>query len=165
MVESFVPYLSSCQCGDVQFKAQAEPAFNVVCYCKDCQDAGQVIAPNTGSETLLEADGGTAYSAVLDKDWVCVSGKDKLREHKLKPDSLTSRFVATCCDSPMYLKYSKGYWTSTFRNRYTTVLPALKWRVKVSDRESSLPYPDDIARFKGFPLRLYWGLMKAKWKR
>ena len=159
------PYTSSCKCGQVRFEALAPPACNAVCYCTDCQAAGAALHAEMGCDNPCEADGGTAYSTFIEKDWRCVSGEDKLKAHKLRPDSPTTRYVTSCCQSVMYLKYAPGFWVSTFRDRFTNELPPLQWRVKTSRRTSDLPYPDDIPRFKGFPLRLYAALFKAKWRK
>lgn len=159
------PYTSSCKCGQVRFEAASSPAFNVVCYCTDCQAAGAALHTEMGCEAPCEADGGTSYSSFLEKDWHCVSGEDKIRGHKLKPDSPSTRYVASCCQTPLYLNYAPGFWVSTYRKPFTNALPPMKWRIKTSDRTSDLPYPDNIPRFKGFPLRLYGALLKAKWRR
>jgi len=156
------PYMSVCDCGEVEFQALNAPAFNVVCYCTDCQSAEHSLQSDMGCNHLTDPDGGTPYSAFMDADWICIKGAEKLKEHKLTPDSSTSRFVTSCCQSAMYLKYEDGFWTSTYRQRFINPLPPLKWRIKTKRRLSNLPFPDKIQRFKGFPLRLYFALYRAK---
>ena len=158
-------YISQCKCGSVRFQATADPVCNVVCYCTDCQDAGTDLEANLACINPCEADGGTAFSTFLEKDWQCVIGANKLKGHQLTPKSPTTRYVTTCCQTVMYLKYAPGFWVSTYRQPFTTNLPSLQWRIKTSHRVSDRPYPDNIARFKGFPLRLYAALFKAKWSR
>ncbi len=52
-------------------------------------------------------DGGTGFVLVRSDRVRCVKGGDKLQEHRLKPDSPTRRVLATCCNSPMFLEFSK----------------------------------------------------------
>ena len=158
-------YVSECKCGTVRYEATARPACNVVCYCDDCQSAGRVLVEESGCENPLDPDGGTSFSTFLEKDWKCVAGAEQVESHKLRENSPTTRFIASCCQTPIYLKYGPGFWVSTFRAPFTNELPKLNWRIKTSHRTSSLPFPDDIARFKGFPLRLYAALYRTKWRR
>ena len=159
-----INYVSECKCGQVRFMASAEPACNVVCYCVDCQSAARSLMDERGCENPLEPDGGTSFSTFLEKDWACVAGAEHIKGHKLKEDSRTTRYIAGCCQTPLYLKYGPGFWVSTFRGAFKSEIPNLQWRLKTSHRNSSLPYPDELPRFKGFPFRLYWALYRAKWR-
>jgi hypothetical protein len=47
-------------------------------------------------------------------------GQQYLEEHRLKPDSPTRRVIAKCCNSAMFLDFTKGHWLSMFRNRFPT---------------------------------------------
>src|SRR5712671_5622189 len=48
----------------------------------------------------------------------CVTGQEYLEEHRLKPDSPTRRVIATCCNSGMFLDFTKGHWLTMYRNRF-----------------------------------------------
>lgn len=111
-----------------------------------------------------EVDGGTPYVTLHDKDWLALEGEDMLESVKLNPSSPTTRYVTTSCRSPLFIKFTSGFWTSTYWERYDNP-PALEWRNKTAKRRSDLPYPDDIPRFKSFPLRLFGRLFKARFFR
>lgn len=155
------PQIVTCACGTVKFKALAKPIATAVCYCNDCQSAGEMLKDFDNTKPFQDPDGGTAYVTLHDKNWVAIEGEDCLSPLKLKPDSPTTRYITTCCQSPMFLKFNSGFWISTYRARYV-VPPPLEWRNKTSRRRSKRPYPDDIPRFKTFPLRLFGRLLKAR---
>ena len=155
------PQIVSCECGKVKFEAGGKPIVTAVCYCTDCQDAGDIISEFEDVKPFRDNDGGTSYVTLHDKHWLAVDGKDMLEPIKLKPNSPTTRYVTTCCHSPLFIKFGSGFWTSTYRARYKNP-PALEWRNKTAKRRSDLPYPDDIHRFKTFPLRLFGRLFKAR---
>jgi len=155
------PQLVSCECGEVKFRAISKPIVTAVCYCEDCQAAGDIIDKFENVKPFRESDGGTPYVTLHDKDWLALKGENKLESIKLKPDSPTTRYVTTCCRSPLFIKYSSGFWTSTYRTRYNAP-PALEWRNKVTKRRSDLPYPDDIPLYSRFPMKLFWRLFKAR---
>ena len=154
------PQLVSCECGQVVFQASGKPIATAVCYCEDCQAAGEVIERLENVHPFREADGGTPYVTLHDKNWTAIKGLELLEPFTLKPNSSTTRYVTTCCGSPIFLKYKPGFWTSTYRSRYFDP-PELEWRNKIEKRKSELPYVDDIRRYKGFPLRLFGRLIRA----
>ncbi len=109
--------VATCRCGKVKLEAVGRPILTASCYCASCQDAGHRLG------RLLDPDGGTSV-VLYRKDRVqCVSGRQHLEEHRLKPDSPTRRVVATCCNSAMFLDFTKGYWVSIYRNRLPTGAP------------------------------------------
>lgn len=154
------PQIVSCDCGMVQFQALTKPIATAVCYCVDCQNAGDIIAGIEDVKLFRETDGGTSYVTLHDKNWSVVSGQDKLESIKLKPNSSTTRYVTNCCNSPMFLKFKHGFWTSTYRMRYTNP-PPLEWRNKTANQFVDEPLPKIIPEFKNFPMRLFGRLLKA----
>ena len=150
----------SCECGRVVFQASGKPIATAVCYCDDCQAAGEVMERLERVQPFREADGGTPYVTLHDKNWTPLKGLELLEPFTLKADSPTTRYVTTCCRSPIFLKFKSGFWTSTYRARYSHP-PDLEWRNKVEKRTSEQPFADDIRRYKGFPLRLFWRLIRA----
>jgi hypothetical protein len=68
-------------------------------------------------------DGGTDY-LLYRKDRVqCVRGQEHLEAHRLKPESPTRRVIATCCNSAMFLDFTKGHWLTLYRNRFPAAAP------------------------------------------
>lgn len=150
----------SCECGQVEFQASAKPIVTAVCYCDDCQTAGEIIDKLQNVKPFREEDGGTPYVTLHDKNWERIKGQELLEPFKLTPNSPTTRYVTTCCRSPLFIKFKSGFWTSTYRARYVNP-PKLEWRNKVGKRLSKLPFADDIPRYKGYPLQLFGRLIKA----
>ena len=108
--------------------------------------------------TRAQSDGGTDY-VLYRKDRVqCVAGQEYLEEHRLKPDSPTRRVMATCCNSGMFLDFTKGHWLSLYRNRFPAGAPPLEMRVMTKDRREGVALADDLPNYDGhsgkFMLRL-----------
>ena len=75
-----------CLCGQVRFKADAEPLFQAVCHCKDCQKQG-----------------GTAYSVVIGVPdaALTVTGETATYEHAGGSGGQVSRVFCPRCGSPI----------------------------------------------------------------
>jgi hypothetical protein len=71
-------------------------------------------------------------------------GQEYLEEHRLKPDSATRRVVATCCNSPIFLDFTKGHWLTLYRNRFPAGAPRLEMRVMTKDRRGGVALADDL---------------------
>ena len=101
--------VATCQCGKVTVEAIGRPILTASCYCASCQEAGRRLERLASAPPLLDADGGTSM-ILYRKDRVqCVTGRQHLKEHRLKPESPTRRVVATCCNSAMFLDFTKGH--------------------------------------------------------
>jgi hypothetical protein len=101
-----------CQCGKVKFEAVGAPILTGCCYCTSCQEAGRQLEQLASAPPLLDPDSGTGM-ILYRKDRVkCVMGHQYLEEHRLKPDSPTRRVIAKCCNSAMFLDFTKGHWLS-----------------------------------------------------
>jgi len=110
--------VATCQCGKVKVEAIGRPILAASCYCTSCQDAGHRLERLAAAPPMLDPDGGTNM-ILYRKDRVqFVTGRQRLEEHRLKPDSPTRRVVATCCNSAMFLDFTKGHWLSMYRNRF-----------------------------------------------
>ena len=53
-------------------------------------------------------------------------GAGYLEEHRLKPDSPTRRVIATCCNSGMFLDFTKGHWLTMYGTAFRQVRRPLK---------------------------------------
>lgn len=159
---------STCNCGKVICEAEGTPILCGVCYCEDCQEAGARIAASGNGPPSLDDDTGTTYLTYRRDRFRCVSGQSLLKPIKLKENALTERYVTTCCNTAMYVKFLPGHWVSAYRTRFQESpsgqdpLPAVEMRNKVARRRSGLPFPDDAPCFDGFPLRLFGRLIKAR---
>jgi hypothetical protein len=77
----------------------------------------------------------------------CVTGHEYLREHRLKPDSPTRRVIATCCNSAIFLDFTKGHWLTLYRNRFPAGAPPLEMRVMTQDRRNGVALADDVPNY------------------
>jgi len=147
--------IATCQCGKVKVEAAGRPILTASCFCTSCQDAGQRL------ERLLDPDGGTSV-ILYRKDRVqCVTGRQHLEEHRLKPDSPTRRIVATCCNSAMLLDFTKGHWVSMYRNRFATGAPPLEMRVMTGERRVDTRLPDDVPNHRRHSVKFMLRLLAA----
>lgn len=82
--------------------------------------------------------------------------------YKLSETAPTQRFVASCCNSGMFLKFAPGFWISAYRMRHDEPLPPIEMRNKIARRQSLLPLPTDAPAYRGFPAALFRRLIKAR---
>jgi hypothetical protein len=142
----------------VKVEAVGPPILSVSCYCSSCQEAGQRFEQAASAPPVLDADSGTGF-ILYRKDRVqFVMGQEYLEERRLKPASSTRRVVATCCNSAMFLDFTKGHWLSVYRNRFLNDVPPLDMRVMTKERRAGVQLPDDAPSYSGrsgtFMLRL-----------
>ncbi len=154
--------VSQCACGRVTGEARGKPFLNAACYCVDCQKAGREIEALPDAQRVCTCDGGTEYMTFRDEQWQIVEGQNLLTGIKLGPNAPTTRYVATCCNSAMFLKNKYGFWVSTYKNRFVDDVPPLEWRHKLNSRSSDLVVPDEVPFYNGFPLRLWIRILKAR---
>ena len=152
---------ASCRCGAVRLEMTGAPIVRASCYCASCQAAGRRIEQLVGAPPVLAADGGTDL-VLYRKDRVrCGQGGERLEAHRLKPDSPTRRMVATCCNSAMFLDFTKGHWLSVYRARIAEAVPPLKMRVMTADRREGVVLPDDAPNYPGHAGRFVGRLLGA----
>ena len=161
MTRSAETHLLRCQCGAVECIGQGAPILTTVCYCDDCQAAARQLEALPGAPPMMDADGGTALTLFRANRFAAARGGERLVSHKLRPESITSRMVANCCNSAMYLAFDKGpHWVSTIRNRLVGDVPPVKYRVMTRYRTSTLPFPDNAPTAKGFSLRFLGSMIR-----
>ena len=130
------------------------PIGTAVCYCDDCQAAARQIEALPGAAPVMDPDGGTALTLFRTNRFTVARGGEHLAAHKLRPQSITKRMVASCCNSAMFLSFEKGpHWVSALRNRLVSEQPPIQFRHMTKYRTSSLPYPDQLKIHRKFPAR------------
>jgi hypothetical protein len=140
---------ATCQCGEVKFEAIGPPILSVSCYCTSCQEAGRRFDQVAFAPPVLDPDSGTGL-ILYRKDRVqLVIGQKYLEERRLKPSSPTRRVVATCCNSAMFLDFTKGHWLSIYRNRFPKDAPQLDMRVMTKERRVGVQLADDAPNYSG----------------
>jgi hypothetical protein len=153
--------ITSCACGGVEFDALGEPIVSAKCYCDSCQTAGRQFEALPSAPKVLDSDGGTPC-VLYRKDKVnCLKGSEKLQDRKLTPNSPTRRVLATCCNSAMFLDFTKGHWLSMYRARFQSGAPPIEMRVMVG-KNGNLTLPRDVPNYSGVSGKFMWRLLKAR---
>ena len=138
-----------CQCGKVKLEAVGRPILTGSCYCTSCQEAGRRFEQLASAPPVLNPDGGTDF-VLYRKDRVqCVTGQEYLEEHRLRPDSPTRRVVAACCNSAVFLDFTRGHWLTIYRDRFPTGAPPLEMRVMTKERRDGIELADDLPNYGG----------------
>jgi hypothetical protein len=158
-----------CRCGKVELQIGGAPILRGICYCASCQEAGRRYQAAPGVDSVLAEDGGTDY-VIYRKDRVrCVQGGDVLEERRLKPDSPTRRMHARCCNTAMFLDFTKGHWLAVYRGRLPNNIPPATMRMMTTERPEGVILPDDMAnspRHSGkFMLKLLLAWMAMGFRR
>ena len=153
---------ATCSCGSVRCEGIGAPIVSTVCYCSDCQAGGRQIEALAGADGVLDPDGGTPYLTYRDDRFACVAGAELLIGYKLGLDAPTRRFVASCCNTGLFLKFGPGHWTSAYRARFNGPLPPIEMRTNVARRRSDLPLPQDAPAYRAFPFKLFRRLLAAR---
>ena len=143
-------------------KLAGAPILSAACCCSDCQAAARLIEARPNAAPIRDAFGGTPYLIYRDDRFACVAGEALLEGVKLAPDAPTTRYVASCCNSGMYLKHGRGWWTSVYRARVADDPPPVALRNKVASLPPGVALPDDIPAYPGFPPQLIGRLMAAR---
>lgn len=141
-----------CQCGAIECKGAGLPFLSAVCYCDHCQEAAHQIEAK-GGPLVADADGGTALCLIRNDKFKIERGSDKLRPHLRDSASSTSRMVASCCNSAMFLDFTDGrFWKSVMIARIAGPKPKIEMRLCTRYRNSLLPWPDEAPRHAKFPV-------------
>ena len=153
---------ASCRCGAVVLEVAGAPIVHTACYCTSCQVAGRQIESLADAPTVLDADGGTDF-VLYRKDRVrCAQGGDLIEARRLKPESPTLRMVATCCNSAMFLDFTKGHWLTLYRARLPGPVQPLEMRVMTSERREGVVLPTDVPNYATHSGK-FMGKLLAAW--
>ncbi|AMN43126.1 GFA family protein [Rhodoplanes sp. Z2-YC6860] len=152
---------ASCRCGKVKLLIVGAPILRSICYCTSCQEAGRRYQAASGVDPVLAEDGGTDY-VLYRKDRVrCVQGGNLLEERRLKPESPTRRMFARCCNTAMFLDFTKGHWLTVYRGRLPSDMPPATMRMMTGERPSGVTLPDDLANYPSFSGKFMLKLLGA----
>lgn len=144
---------ATCACGAVDIQFDAAPIAALSCCCDDCQEASARLEALPDAPRYTEACGGTPALLYHRKAMRVVKGADRLEPVKLREGSPTSRMVAGCCNSAMYIGFDRGpFWVTAFRARLDDGAPAPTDRIQT--RYLASPPPDDMRNHASYPLSL-----------
>jgi hypothetical protein len=150
-----------CRCGKVELEIVGAPILRGICYCASCQEAGRLYRAEPGAESGLAEDGGSDY-VLYRKDRIrCSQGGQLLEERRLKPDSPTRRMVARCCNTAMFVDFTKGHWLTLYRGRLPDDTPPATMRVMTAERPEGVTLPDDMANYSGRSAKFMLLLLRA----
>ncbi|HEY2752130.1 GFA family protein, partial [Phenylobacterium sp.] len=152
--EKSIERRASCACGQVRLRLVGAPILSAACCCSDCQAAGRLIEARAHAAPIRDEFGGTPYLIYRNDRFACVAGAEALEGVKISEGAPTTRYVATCCNSGMYLKFAPGWWTSVYRARVLDDPPPVKMRNKVASLPPGAVLPRDIPAYPGFPMQL-----------
>ncbi len=153
---------SSCVCGRVRCQAVGTPILSAVCYCDNCQAGGRQIEALHNAARVLDADGGTPYLTYRDDRFSVIAGADLLVGYKIKDGAPTQRFVASCCNSGLFLKFGPGHWVSAYRARFNGDLPPIEMRTQTKYRQAASDIPHDAPKYRKFPVKLFRKLLTSR---
>jgi hypothetical protein len=154
---------ATCNCRSVAVVAFGPPITASACYCDSCQEAARQIGALTNAPSVAGSDGGTEY-VVYRKDRVlCTQGKELLKAHKLDAKSPTSRVVASCCNTALFLAFDDNkHWVDLYRSRCCGDVPPLRMRMCTRFAPEAERLPRDVPQFPSYPVRFIAALIWAK---
>ena len=155
--------IACCSCGSVEIEALGTPITSAVCYCDSCQEGSREIETLVNAGPVLGPDGGTAY-ILYRKDRINYSkGAELLKCYKIDEKSATSRVVATCCNSPMVMRFDDAkHWVPVYRARFQGDVPPLEWRICTKFKPENADIPMDIPSSAMYPAGFMWKLLTSK---
>lgn len=152
-----------CTCGSVELEAIGAPIMGVACYCDDCQEGARQIEALPNACPVRDPDGGTAYLLYRKDRFKRSKGAQLLKGYKLREKSVTSRIVATCCNSAMFLEFDNGqHWVSLWRARFQGDVPPLQMRIQTKFKPENSDVPSDVPSYPTFPLKFVAKLVAAR---
>src|SRR5882724_4305260 len=153
----------NCVCGQVAVEAVGAPIASVICYCDDCQEGARQIRSLPNAVSIEEPDAGTAY-LVYRKDRVThLQGTCLLRHHKIREKSATSRVIATCCNSAMFLSFDDGkHWVDLYRSRCEGEVWPVQMRICTKFKPDGRIIPTNVPQYLRYPMSFLVKLVLAK---
>jgi hypothetical protein len=153
---------AACQCGQCAIEVAGAPIVSAICCCESCRTAGLQFEQAPGAPPVVRADGGVEYS-IYRKDRVRIArGGEQLQEHRLTPRSPTRRVVARCCNTPMFVDFTKGHWLTLYRARLPAEAAPTQIRTMAKDAPAGVSFADGTPTYRTFPPGLMVKLL-ATW--
>lgn len=152
----------SCRCGTTRLAAEKSPILVAECCCTSCRTAGHRLETLPNAPKIVESNGATHF-VLYRKDRIQFeSGLDQLREHRLTPESATRRVVAICCNTPVFLEFSKGHWLSIYGGLWPSEMrPAIEMRTMTGDALPGVTLSEDVPNPKSHSFAFMARLMAA----
>ncbi len=135
---------------------------SVECCCTSCRTAGGRLESLAGAPRIVESNGAT-HLVLYRKDRIhWVQGSELLKEHRLTAETATRRVVATCCNTPMFLDFTKGHWLSLYGRLWPAeTRPPIETRTMTSDAPEGVTLSDDVPNPKTHTVLFFIKLLGA----
>ncbi len=149
-----------CACGQTHLEVEGSPIASVECCCNSCREAAGRMQGLEGAPRTL-TDYGTTPFVMYRKDRVrFLAGAANLAGFRLSPEAPSTRVIATCCNTPVYLEFKGGHWLSLYSGLWPPgTKPEPTMRTMASDLPEGATLPDDIPNAKkqslGFFVKLF----------
>jgi hypothetical protein len=151
----------SCACGKVGLETVGSPMMAVICHCTSCRTAGREFDSRSLVAPIVDGGGGTSVVLWRKDQMRCVRGCEHLDGRRLAPNSPSRRMVATCCGTPMFGDFIKGFWVSIYRDRLEAP-PQPTMRVMTGDLPDDVALPEDgLPRFRSRPAKFMLELLST----
>jgi hypothetical protein len=140
------------------------PMTSAVCYCDTCQEGSRQIEALPNAAPVLGTDGGTAY-VLYRKDRIeYAKGAELFKGVKLDEKSTTSRVVAACCNSAMFMRFDDAkHWVPVYRARFQgNDVPPVQWRMCTKFAPENAEVPNDVPSSTMYPAGFVWKLLTSK---
>ncbi len=152
----------SCRCGQVALRLTGQPILTADCTCDSCRSAGEFLQQLPGGEPLLDEHGASRLVLYRKDRLECLSGELRLKEHRLRPESPTRRVVATCCNTAMFLDFTKGHWVDIYGQRWLPgVMPQPELRTMTMDLPEGTSLPTNVPNARRQSLAFFAKLIAA----
>jgi hypothetical protein len=152
----------ACKCGQVSFRLTSDPILTADCTCDSCRTAGEFLEKLPGAQPLLDHYGASRLVLYRKDRFACLSGEEQLKEYRLRPESPTRRVIAICCNSAMFLDFTKGHWIDIYGQRWLHgAMPQPELRTMTSDLAEGTTLPDNIPNSRRQSLAFFAKLMSA----
>jgi hypothetical protein len=151
--------IASCACGQVRIRAIGRPLASAVCYCSDCQAGGRQLEAAGAQADFRDRWGGSPYMTYRNDRLETIAGETLLKGYKLKDDAPTTRYVASCCNSAVVLRFGPGFWSSLYRVRFGDDAAPIEFRTQTANIPDPSVLPRDVPAYRSFGPRLFLRLV------
>jgi hypothetical protein len=150
-----------CTCGQVAIQTVGKPILSAACYCDSCRAAARQFEQAPGAPAVVDQEGGVDYSLFRKDRVTLLRGGDHLQEHRLTPASPTRRVVASCCQAPMFVDYTRGHWLTLYRDRLHGAAPPLEAGIMARDFAPDHTRADGVPVYASHPVSFVFKLLAA----
>jgi hypothetical protein len=152
----------TCKCGQIKMKVEGPHIASVECLCHSCRKAASVLSALPGAPSVVDEKGASPFVMHRKDRLRILSGAEHLKEYRLSRGAGTRRFVAACCNTPVFMEMKGGHWLSLYAHLWPDgARPPLEMRTMTGDLENAASLPNDVPNLKKQSLSFYGRLFGA----